>query len=401
MKPISWHIGRALGKVLGGKSGGPERQEQKGSTSIEWRKVETMPKASGRADFGEVCGINLSDCPYYLAGDRKIPMITGSLLARVMIDCVALSSVVEEARRVEPCIPAKLDVWFDDVRYATAEIASKTKTGKTPKYPLTVNFDVSSPRYEPVDYAAWIQACVDAGGELQRPEQGDDSLVAHIKYLPDGTVGSADVYMWSGGSGYHVAAGGDGEQLFLTMVERKLPEDSNFIVTYSVIPGGVGGVTKSERSDKLAGLGIDVSQFTVSKVSDDAAWVIGSFLPEIGVDLLSAKIDLDFSNPTKSGKAPKNVAVATFTAKPKKGAPLSGSVRIDIKYLKDGSMNMADVEFERKGITLILAIRKAASDYVVTWVCMETDDMRGDLFSSQTEGVDAMEAIATALKRMR
>ena len=104
---------------------------------------------------------------------------------------------------------------FDDVRYATAEIASKTRTGKTPKYPLTVNLDVSSPRYEPVDYAAWIQACVDAGGELQRPEQGDDSLVAHIKYLPDGTVGSADVYMWSGGSGYHVAAGGDGEQLFL------------------------------------------------------------------------------------------------------------------------------------------------------------------------------------------
>ncbi|WP_072372845.1 hypothetical protein [Thermophilibacter mediterraneus] len=402
MRPISWHIGKAIGKLVGGKANSTDRKAPNQQVaSVEWRMVNPIPEAAGKADFGEICGVNLGTCRYFLSGEKRVPILTGSKLSTVMIDCVALSSIVEEARRVEPSIPSRLDVWFDDAKFATAEIAGKTKTGRSPKYPLTISVDISSPRYEPVDYTAWIQACLDAGHELPKPEQGDDSLIAHIRYLPDGTVGAADVYMWSGACGYHVAAGGGDGQLHLTMVERKLRDDNNFVVTYSVIPGSVGGVTKDERREKLAGLGVDVRQFTTAKVSDDAAWVIEEFLSGVGVDLLSAHIDLDFSNPTKSGKAPKNVAIAQFSASPKKGAPLSGKVTIDIKYLKDGSMNMADIEFERKGITLIIAIRKSADGYAPTWVCMETDDMRGDLFSSQTRNVDARRAIAKALKRMQ
>lgn len=137
------------------------------------------------------------------------------------------------------------------------------------------------------------------------------------------------------------------------------------------------------RRQRLAEIGVDVGMFTKKKVLNDAIAVLDEYAPSytlLKTNLSRAHVAGEFSNLTKTGKAPKNVYVGHVTAEStlmRGNSFESDSVIIEIKYLKDGSINMADLHLWHAHVRHGMSIRTVDGDRRVT--CITKTDMHRNL----------------------
>lgn len=145
----------------------------------------------------------------------------------------------------------------------------------------------------------------------------------------------------------------------------------------------------------LEGAGVDVSAFSPERVLADARDVVSSACPPMGVycgRLQAAEPDIVFSAPTKTGKVPKNVVVVHIATETMVETPGSthkfkevDNIIIHLRYLADGSVNMADIygwhEKIGQGVLIrridgelrIVEIRRTSPEGIGTWETLFKD----------------------------
>lgn len=135
------------------------------------------------------------------------------------------------------------------------------------------------------------------------------------------------------------------------------------------------------RRERMREMGVDVGSFTERKVVADARAILSDFFPEtstMAVDLRTARVTIDFQNLTKTGRLPKNVARVQLVCDSKPGTKPEESLVVNMKYLRDGSINMADVYAWRNKIGISISVRTVDGRYCITYVT-RTDILR-DLY---------------------
>ncbi len=126
-----------------------------------------------------------------------------------------------------------------------------------------------------------------------------------------------------------------------------------------------------ERKRRMAELGLDVSLFTDDMVREDVLSILDNFSPAwdvLRVSVDDAEIVGDFQNLTKTGKLPKNVFDGHYSID---GAPIVPNgprdmVIANIRYLKDASVNMADVHLWTNNVNFAYAVRLVDGEYRIT-----------------------------------
>lgn len=128
---------------------------------------------------------------------------------------------------------------------------------------------------------------------------------------------------------------------------------------------------KVERKRRMADQGVDVSLFTDDMVRKDALTILNSFSPSWGVLRVSvddAEYSGDFQNLTKTGKVPKNVFNGRYGIDGAPSVPngVHDMVSVSLRYLQDGSVNMADVHLWHNALNLTYTVRIIDGEYRVT-----------------------------------
>lgn len=128
---------------------------------------------------------------------------------------------------------------------------------------------------------------------------------------------------------------------------------------------------KAERRRRMADHGVDVSLFTDDMVRKDALTILNSFSPSWGVLRVSvddAEYSGGFQNLTKTGKVPKNVFDGRYGIDGAPSAPngVHDMVSVSLRYLQDGSVNMADVHLWHNALNLTYTVRIIDGEYRVT-----------------------------------
>jgi len=140
-----------------------------------------------------------------LLGDTTTAYVTGQNRAILMEHVGSLQSIVDEAaQRTKgfhrnfrlspdlipdlPAIPPRRESMEIPALPATIKLASATKTGRAPKYPLSLSVSIDQ------------DVVVRPDGSFVRVISGDDaacdSSIVHLGYFADGSVGKASVHCW-------------------------------------------------------------------------------------------------------------------------------------------------------------------------------------------------------------
>lgn len=204
----------------------------KPSPKVEFLEVWDDPHIKGFADFGTVCGFDMTHCPYTIRGGKRVPVLCDQKRYKVLDDCERIERLIDPARRKDPSIPRSYSPSYVDAVNITLERAPLTKTGRQPRYPAVVTLDTMSPTIMPVDWDAYIDASAEAGRALDIPKSENHSLVATLSYLPSGKLGKADVYYWAEVVGHHFAIRMKDGKLRLDRVRRKRLKDEKWTVVY-------------------------------------------------------------------------------------------------------------------------------------------------------------------------
>ncbi len=158
------------------------------------------------------------------------------------------------------------------------------------------------------------------------------------------------------------------------------------------------------RRERMREMGVDVGSFTERKVIADARAILRDFFPEtstMDVDLRTARVTVDFQNLTKTGRLPKNVARAQLICDSKPGAKPEESLVVNMKYLRDGSLNMADVNAWRNKIGISVSVRIVDGSHRITYVT-RTDilrDLYDPLYSMEAGSANPVEVACKALRK--
>ncbi len=213
-----------LAKIIGRK---------KPPQTVEYIAAADEPGLVTTGDFGIVCGFDLNGCPYTVSNGRKVPMLAGANRERVIADCAMIERAIESERASIPSMPQRFDKSFRDADSITLEIRPKTPKGREPKYPAVVRLEARDPIIRPANWDEWIDAYVashggDAVVEAYESETAppppavhrDSSLVAELKYLPDGSLGAADATFWQERIGFSFAVRSIGGTLRLSKAKR-------------------------------------------------------------------------------------------------------------------------------------------------------------------------------------
>lgn len=126
---------------------------------------------------------------------------------------------------------------------------------------------------------------------------------------------------------------------------------------------------RRERERRIASLGVDVELFTKAKIEEDAIRFLDLCSPHWRLFKLKEKsASCDFQNLTKTGKLPKNVCVAqfNFSGLPEGRHTSIDSVIVNLKYLQDGSVNMADIHLWHSGEGISYTVRRNEESYRIT-----------------------------------
>lgn len=166
-------------------------------------------------------------------------------------------------------------------------------------------------------------------------------------------------------------------------------------------------IGNEEKKSRLEAMGVPVHVFTCSKVRDDAMMLVRSFVPappcSLGVDFRSARTAIDFQNLTKTGKLPKNVAFAQFDASGGEDWKDRRFVIANIKYLKDGGVNMADIHIWAGHVRASIEVRPV--DGALRTARVTRYDMDYDvldvIYSRDRDGTDAEGAVKGFLAEAR
>lgn len=137
---------------------------------------------------------------------------------------------------------------------------------------------------------------------------------------------------------------------------------------------------KAMRRIAIMGQGVNIDQFTDAKTLDDALVALDTFVPkwsDLNVSSDLAIISGDFQNLTKTGKVPKNVYIGrVFMEEQAYYVDAIDSVSVEIKYMADGSINMANVGLNHNAKHLSFALRNKDGSWEITSI--DTYDIRRD-----------------------
>lgn len=157
------------------------------------------------------------------------------------------------------------------------------------------------------------------------------------------------------------------------------------------------------RARALADAGVDLEQFSEQAALNDARLLLGRFAPEyrkLRVELGGAKVNIIAQNLTKAGKVPKNVIEAQIDANG--GMAGIGDCIIGyLKYMADGSINMADFHLWHEWVKHSVYIRTGKQEPHIASI--EYYDAKRDfrklLFSEKEsfQGVAAEEILSRSL----
>jgi len=118
---------------------------------------------------------------------------------------------------------------------------------------------------------------------------------------------------------------------------------------------------REARRNKMAAMGVDVALFSEKLIVDDSLSILSSFIPSIvnaNFELDDPGIDVDFANPTKTGKLPKNVARAHFVCEPPVGASTLKDLTVELHYLSNASVNKAEIYLRDQTLTVQISVRR-------------------------------------------
>ena len=158
------------------------------------------------------------------------------------------------------------------------------------------------------------------------------------------------------------------------------------------------------RRRKMSEMGVDVDAFTEDLVRSDALALFGRFFPSalrIGADPGDCAVSIGFENPTKAGKVPKNVAHARFLCEAPVSSGLVRELVADLKYMRDGDVNMADLSARSQDLSVEVSVRRADGSFSITKVSTY-DVARGvyDVIWSAGDPGDPADAAARVLSGM-
>lgn len=125
------------------------------------------------------------------------------------------------------------------------------------------------------------------------------------------------------------------------------------------------------RKEKMAAMGIAVDELTQIKVLTDTASILDSFVPgyrRLHMDFHKGDVFIDFCNLTRTGKIPKNVANAQYMCNTLPEENPRESLIVNLKYMADMSINMADVYVWRSDIGMGVYVRKVNGIHRITCV---------------------------------
>ncbi len=122
------------------------------------------------------------------------------------------------------------------------------------------------------------------------------------------------------------------------------------------------------RARALSDAGVDLEQFSESDVIDHSIEFLDEFIPlwrKLSITPNNYQSSLDPLNLTKSGKIPKNVVEGRFSAD---GYPIRDSAICQIKYMADGTVNMADLIVWHDGKQVKVSVRTVGDEHRITSV---------------------------------
>lgn len=169
---------------------------------VEYREVHNSPKIEGFGNFGKICGFDLTNCPYTLKGESKIPILEGNNWLRIMDECRKLDSLSKP--KVSSCknLPDSFTASYEGSVDVSLIFQPPTPTGRSPKYPVKVVVDNPPSYVEPVDWDAWIDAYALGECDSNGLKADHSSFVAYLYFLSSGEVGKADFIVWENERGY-------------------------------------------------------------------------------------------------------------------------------------------------------------------------------------------------------
>lgn len=127
---------------------------------------------------------------------------------------------------------------------------------------------------------------------------------------------------------------------------------------------------KQLRKERMKQCGVDVSQFTEEKASADLLSITKTLIPSFPLfQLEQPRCEIDFSDLTKTGKAPKNVCVAHLDT-----AAANTFWIAHLKYLASGAVNMVDLHLWKDHIRHGISIRTVNSEYRITAIIKQDSE---------------------------
>lgn len=157
------------------------------------------------------------------------------------------------------------------------------------------------------------------------------------------------------------------------------------------------------RRQRIAEAGVDVEMFTEDKIRGDSLSFLNAFMPSwrlLNLDESNGQDGKDFPNLTKTGNLPKNVCDAGFsiTEEPQKTREPNDHLSVRIKYLKDGSVNMADIFIGCQSLGYTCMIRRVEEEFRITSIVRKDftrwvdDTIYHDLHpQDQSTGIEILE----------
>lgn len=127
---------------------------------------------------------------------------------------------------------------------------------------------------------------------------------------------------------------------------------------------------KQLRKERMKQCGVDVSQFTEEKASADLLSITKTLIPSFPLfQLEQPRCEIDFSDLTKTGKAPKNVCVAHLDT-----AAANTFWIAHLKYLASGEVNMIDLHLWKEHIRHGISIRTVNGEYRITAIIKQDSE---------------------------
>lgn len=169
---------------------------------VEYREVHNSPKIEGFGNFGEICGFDLTNCPYTIKGKSKIPILEGDNWLRIMDECHKLDSLSRSKVSSYKDLPDSFTAIYEGCVDISLIVQPPTPTGRSPKYPVKVVVDNPPSHVEPVDWDAWIDAYALGEYNPNTLQTNQSSFVGYLYFLPSGEIDKADFFVWENERGY-------------------------------------------------------------------------------------------------------------------------------------------------------------------------------------------------------